>query len=94
MTFELLLPYFVFFGKINPTPAPTFSLTDPSVHTSKSNCPSAAMVASVAIFFSFSVEFLCSDQQHKVEKQLHELDWWTMVQYLEIIASLYCADHT
>ena len=57
MTFELLLPYFVFFGKINPAPAPAFSLTDPSVHTSKSNCPRAAMVASVAIFFSFSVEF-------------------------------------
>ena len=57
MPFEtLLLPCLVFFGKINPAPAPTFSLTDPSVHTSKSNSPRAAMVASVAVFFSSSVE--------------------------------------
>ena len=57
MPFEtLLLPCLVFFGKINPAPAPTFSLTDPSVHTSKSNSPRAVMVASVAVFFSSSVE--------------------------------------
>jgi hypothetical protein len=56
MPFEtLLLPCLVFFGKINPAPASTFSLTDPSGHTSKSNSPRAAMVASVAVFFSSSL---------------------------------------
>ena len=98
MPFEtLLLPYFVFnFGKISPAPAATFFLTDPSVHTSKSNSPRAAMVASVAVFFSSSVELFVQlvTNNRKIKKQLHELDWLTMVQQLEIIASFDCADHT